>query len=146
MIPGSRVPDGMTAANWRAPPHAPWAFRNVDAFLPHAVVAATGAPRALPVAPTPAGDAFDLDGHLTATHADAVIVLDHGRIVFERYAGGMTPDARHLCFSITKSLVGLCAELLITEGAIDPRGGLPTRSLNWPAPVSAARLCALSST
>ncbi len=54
------------------------------------------------------------------THADGFIVLHRGKIAFEHYAEGMTAATPHLCFSVTKSLVGLIAELLVADGTIDP--------------------------
>ncbi|WP_185965052.1 serine hydrolase domain-containing protein [Glacieibacterium frigidum] len=106
-------PAGMTAANWRAHPYAPWAFRNVAAFLPVATVPAGRA--------TPLPDGRPLDGvDLAGTHVDGLIVVHRGAVVQETYAEGMTAATRHLCFSVTKSLVGLLAELLIADGAIDP--------------------------
>ena len=120
MIPGSRVPAGMTAANWRGHPHAPWAFRNVAAFLPHAVVPAAPVARDLPDGPPLPALPLDLPAFLAATHADGFIVLHRGCIAFEHYAAGMDAAQRHLSFSVTKALVGLCAETLIAAGAVDP--------------------------
>lgn len=120
MVPGA--PPGMTRANWRTHPYAPWAFGNVAAFLPVAHVA--GAPtdplpsgRGLPPVTIfdDEGAPLDLPRFLRATHAAGLLVLHRGRIVHE--AGRVTP---HLCFSVTKSLVGLIAELLIADGRIDP--------------------------
>ncbi len=124
MVPGA--PPGMTAANWRTHPYAPWAFRNVAAFLP--VARFEGRATLLPIGPPlppvivtgDDGAMLDLPAVLRMTHADGFIVLDRGRIVFESYAEGMTPATPHLCFSVTKALVGLLAEILIVEGAVDP--------------------------
>ena len=121
------TPDGMTAANWRSHPHAPWAFRNVEAFLPGAVVPASDRALPLPAGPplpplTVAGNdgaRLDLPAFMMTTHADGLIVLRHGEMVFEAYADGMTAGTRHLCFSVTKALVGLIAERLIARRDID---------------------------
>ncbi len=125
MVPGA--PTGMTAANWRAHPYAPWAFRNVAAFLPTAPILGVaptdflpGSPLSSLVLPCDDGMPTDLHAMLDATHADGFIVLHRGRIVFEHYAEGMTAATQHLCFSVTKSLVGLIAELLIADGTIGP--------------------------
>ncbi|MBV8971425.1 MAG: serine hydrolase [Sphingomonadaceae bacterium] len=124
MIPGSDVPPGMTAVNWRTHPHAPWAFRNVAAFLPHAVVRAGGAARPLP-AGRPLAVPAGMDEFLAATHADGFFVVDQGRVVFSRYIEGMGEGQRHLAFSVTKALVGIVAERLIDVGGIaaDARAG-----------------------
>jgi len=58
-------------------------------------------------------EAFD------ANYSDGVIVLHHGRVVYERYAGCLTPDTLHGAMSVTKSLTGLLAEMLVAEGKLD---------------------------
>ena len=127
MVPGA--PPGMTAANWRSHPYAPWAFRNVAAFLPVARVVGADNVAPLPATLAPAmrhllvadddGVPRDLPAILRATHADAFIVVASGRTIYEHYAPGMGPAASHLGFSVTKAIVGLVAELLIAGRAID---------------------------
>ncbi len=60
-------------------------------------------------------------GKMTVTihYSDGVIVLHHGRVVYERYAGCLTPETLHGAMSVTKSLTGLLAEILVVEGALD---------------------------
>jgi CubicO group peptidase (beta-lactamase class C family) len=123
MVPGA--PPGMTAANWRLHPHAPWAFRNIARFLPVARIAGRGV--ALPIGPPlppiavsdDDGALLDLPAVLRATHADGFLVLDRGRIVFESYAEGMSATTPHLGFSVTKAVTGLLAEILIAQGLVD---------------------------
>jgi hypothetical protein len=56
---------------------------------------------------------------LDRTHTDAILVLHRGSIVFEEYRNGMAAETRHMLFSVTKSILGLIAELLAAQGAID---------------------------
>ena len=58
-------------------------------------------------------DAFD------ANYTDGVIVLHHGKVVYERYGGCLTPGTLHGAMSVTKSLTGLLAEVLVAEGKLD---------------------------
>ena len=58
-------------------------------------------------------DAFD------ANYTDGVIVLHHGRVVYERYAGCLNRDTLHGAMSVTKSLTGLLGEMLVAEGKLD---------------------------
>ncbi len=58
-------------------------------------------------------DAFD------ANYSDGVLVLHHGRIVYERYAGCLDEHTLHGAMSVTKSLTGLLGEILIAEGNLD---------------------------
>ena len=58
-------------------------------------------------------EAFDTN------YSDGVIVLHHGRVVYERYDGCLTPETLHGAMSVTKSLTGLLAEMLVAEGQLD---------------------------
>ncbi|MDM0049973.1 serine hydrolase [Variovorax sp. J22R115] len=58
---------------------------------------------------------------LEATYLDGLVVLHNGSIVFEEYRGEGGPDQPHLCFSVTKSMVGMLAVDLIVQGLIDDR-------------------------
>lgn len=59
-------------------------------------------------------DAFD------ANHSDGVLVLHHGRIVYERYAGCLNQTTLHGAMSVTKSLTGLMGEMLVAEARLNP--------------------------
>ena len=59
------------------------------------------------------GEAFD------ANYADGVLVLHHGRVVYERYSGCLGPDTLHGAMSVTKSLTGLLGETLVAEGVLN---------------------------
>ena len=58
-------------------------------------------------------DAFD------ANYTDGIIVLHHGRVVYERYDGCLGPDTLHGAMSITKPLTGLLGEILVAEGKLN---------------------------
>jgi CubicO group peptidase (beta-lactamase class C family) len=64
-------------------------------------------------APMTWNDAFD------ANYTDGIIVLHHGRIVYERYAGCLDRHTLHGAMSVTKSLTGLLGEMLVVEGLLD---------------------------
>ena len=53
-----------------------------------------------------------------ANYTDGVIVLHHGRIVYERYDGCLSEYKLHGAMSVTKSLTGLLAEILVSEGSL----------------------------
>ena len=57
---------------------------------------------------------------LDDTFTDGFIVLHRGRILTERYCNGMTPHTPHLLQSVSKSVVGTVAGILIGEGLLDP--------------------------
>ncbi len=58
-------------------------------------------------------EAFD------ANYTDGLLILHRGKIVYERYAGCLQPAAQHAAMSMTKSLTGLLAEILVAEGRLD---------------------------
>ncbi len=58
-------------------------------------------------------EAFD------ANFTDGLIVLQHGRIVHERYAGCLDRNTLHGAMSLTKSVTGLLGEVLVAEGALN---------------------------
>ena len=55
-----------------------------------------------------------------AHHTLAVVVLQHGRLVGERYAAGVGPGTPLLGFSASKSLSNALAGVLVQQGRLDP--------------------------
>lgn len=118
-------------------PKTRWAFSNTRELMPTANVSrGTGAVCALPVAlrddldPVTCtvlgsgqrltwGEAFD------ANYTDGVVVLHKGRIVYERYAGALTPTQQHWAFSVTKSFAGLLAAMHVFDGSLDSQKLIP---------------------
>lgn len=62
------------------------------------------------------GAAFD------ANYTDGILVLHKGRVVYERYDGCLDENTLHGAMSVTKSLTGLMAEVLVAEGKLDETG------------------------
>ena len=58
-------------------------------------------------------DAFD------ANYTDGLLVLHHGRVVYERYAGCLDQHTLHGAMSVTKSLTGLLAATLVAESRLN---------------------------
>lgn len=56
---------------------------------------------------------------LFANYTDGILVLHRGRVVYERYFGALDEAGQHAAMSMTKSLTGLLAEVLVAEGALD---------------------------
>jgi CubicO group peptidase (beta-lactamase class C family) len=119
---------GVTRANWRSHPHSVWAFQNLATFLPTAEVPAGNRVRRLEERPVDlSGLRFEAPGRvrlswanfLGSTHTDAMLVLRRGTVLFEHYANCMTADTPHMLFSVTKSVVGLVAEMLIEKGVLE---------------------------
>ncbi len=69
----------------------------------------------------PAGGSVPLSDWLPLTYTDGLLVLHEGAIAYEYYGGCLTRDIEHAMMSMTKSVVGLLAEILIAEGDLDDR-------------------------
>ena len=56
---------------------------------------------------------------LAANYTDGIVVLHQGRVVYERYFGCLDERGKHAAMSMTKSLTGLLAEVLVAEDGLD---------------------------
>lgn len=56
---------------------------------------------------------------LMANYTDGILILHKGRIVYEKYFGALDAYGQHAAMSMTKSLTGLLAEILVAEGLLD---------------------------
>ncbi|WP_112323032.1 serine hydrolase [Oceanibium sediminis] len=59
------------------------------------------------------------DAAFDANYTDAILVMHHGRIVYERYDGCMDEHVLHGAMSVTKSITGLIGEVLVANGQVD---------------------------
>ena len=119
-------------------PRLRWSVCHLREFLPTEQISrGLGAPKPLPyVAPhvfadmraeidaltfTPLnGDAeMTWEESLYANYTDGMLILHEGRVVYERYFGCLEEDGQHAAMSMTKSVTGLLAEILVVEGALD---------------------------
>ena len=122
--------DRPTLDDWLRPPHSFWSFRHVRELIPTARIRHGLQVRELPFAPagtlldlrfeSAAGGEVVLGEWLTASHRDALVVVQDGRIVLEWMAPGVAADEPHLLFSVTKSLTALLCGALVGAGLIDP--------------------------
>lgn len=56
---------------------------------------------------------------LSANYTDGILILHEGQIVYEKYFGALEEAGKHAAMSMTKSVTGLLAEILVAEGALD---------------------------
>jgi CubicO group peptidase (beta-lactamase class C family) len=115
-----------TLANWRQPPQNIWAFRHVDQII------ATKKISAAAPAPLDRGEMLDIaavqftfegrqwscGGVLEETDGDGLLVLKGGKVVHEGYRHG-DAAARHILFSVSKSITGILAGILAGDGKLD---------------------------
>jgi CubicO group peptidase (beta-lactamase class C family) len=123
----------VTARNWQDSPVNRWAFWHVGDLLPtYPVPRGDGPARSLP------GSAIDAAGLLAVpvtradlsastvgevlddTFTDAYLVLQDGALVAEWYGPLGAPERPHALMSVTKSVLGCVAAVLIDRGLLDP--------------------------
>ncbi|MEM6462256.1 MAG: serine hydrolase [Pseudomonadota bacterium] len=56
---------------------------------------------------------------LLANYTDGILILHKNRVVYERYFGCLHQDGKHAAMSMTKSITGLLAEIMVAEGQLD---------------------------
>jgi CubicO group peptidase (beta-lactamase class C family) len=133
--------------NWQQPPFNRWAFSHMREIFPTQAIPCGSVTRRLGVhdraseiddvvvhrvgagadAGTGADAGADIDGGadtvgsvLSDTFTDAVIILHRGDVVLERYPGRMDVDTPHLLMSVTKSVIGCVAGILIDQNRLNP--------------------------
>ena len=116
--------------DWDRPPWNRWSFLNVRQILPTAPVRRGHRP-ILPLDTDPrdltgisfeavGGAAMTVAGMLDATFTDGFLVMLDGKVIHESYFNGMRPDSLHLAQSVSKSVTGTVAGILIGQGLMDP--------------------------
>lgn len=116
-------------ANWRENPFNRWSFQNLGELVPTAPVAAAPGGVEAPVRDisgllgnkvTIAGAPETVADFLARSNTDALTVMKGGTVVGDWFAPHMDFGARHIIFSISKSLTAIVAGILEGEGLFDP--------------------------
>jgi len=74
---------------------------------------------ALTFVPMGSSDSMTWKESLAANYTDGMLIIHEGRIVYERYFGCLDELGKHGAMSMTKSLTGLLAEILVAEEGLD---------------------------
>jgi CubicO group peptidase (beta-lactamase class C family) len=124
----STIDRTVTLANWMEAPFNRIAFQRVREVIPTALIRnRTGRTRTLAERPLALdsvpvtladGSRSSWGEQLASSYCDAVCVVHHGAIVFERYFNGMTPDTPHLLMSVSKSVCAAALGIAIGEGRL----------------------------
>ncbi len=125
------LPEGQASlANWLKPPFNRWSFQHVREIVPTAGIHRGRGPaivlrrndRAVEriAFQTPAGGESTIGRLLDDTFTDGFLVLQRGRILTERYDNHMSPDARHIVFSVSKSITASFSGVLVDRSLLDP--------------------------
>ena len=59
------------------------------------------------------------DESLSENYTDGILILHKDRVVYEKYFGCLDEMGKHAAMSMTKSITGLLAEILLVEGQLD---------------------------
>ncbi len=122
--------DTVQLSNWRESPFNRWSFQNLGELVPTARIVAAPESTETPV--------LDLGGLLGETvslasapetvaallarsDTDALTIMKGGKVVGDWFAPHMDFGARHIIFSISKSLTAIIAGILEGEGLFDPK-------------------------
>lgn len=131
--PGGGLPAAVTLENWQDPPFNRSAFWQTRELLPtHRVDRGSGPVRDLPVrasGPDPLtvavvradGSEATVGAVLADTYTDAYVLLQDGELVTQWYASAGGPDRPHALMSVTKSVVGCVAGILVEQGLLEPQ-------------------------
>ncbi len=94
-------------------------FRHMEDFFPGIEVAPSPHPRALPAgAALPAAASGALDKYLARGDIAGIMVLQGGKVRYEKYGLGFGPDQRWTSFSMAKSLTSTLAGAAMKDGYI----------------------------
>ena len=69
--------------------------------------------------PFKSGEPMTWKESLSANYTDGILIIHKGRVVYEKYFGCLDETGKHAAMSMTKSLTGLLAEILVAEGQLD---------------------------
>ena len=118
----------VTLENWQLPPWNRWGFQHVRELIPTARIRPSSDPwsfrrdeRDVSAVTVDTGVGEPSFGELLAdTYTDGILVMQGGRIVFERYLNGLTEDTPHLLMSVSKSVTSAVVGVLVGEGRLVP--------------------------
>ena len=63
---------------------------------------------------------------LSKNYTDGILIIHKGKVVYERYFGALNEVGKHAAMSMTKSVTGLLAEILVVEGKLNDTAKVET--------------------
>ena len=112
-------PNRITLENWQDPDNTGWSYRHARELIPTARIRRSESPSPLELTePHTAG--LPVESILADDRTDGVIVLHRGELVLEAYRRGMAREDVHLLQSVSKSITGVLAGILVGSGELAP--------------------------
>jgi len=115
-------------SDWDFPPYHRWTFQHIREMTATAQIWRGEGP-VMPIRSNPidlkavtyetASGQGTFGAYLSDTFVDGFLVLHKGAVVSETYLNGMKPHGTHLAMSVTKTIVGLVAGILVHRGLLD---------------------------
>lgn len=112
-------------SNWRTRPYSAWSFQNASELVPSALIRGTRRREAdalglgrfsqLVVCDI-AGRQRPLPDFLAESHTDNFVVMRDGAFIADWHAPQSDREKPHLLFSVSKSITGLLAGILVGQG------------------------------
>ncbi|MBM6591036.1 serine hydrolase [Brevibacterium sp. RIT 803] len=117
--------------NWQDAENVRWSFQHVDQVLPTTPISRGTGPVAelsvelqdlggIEIPKTEFSEARSVRSVIEASDTDAWMVMHNGTVLTEEYFSTMRPETEHLLMSVSKSLVGTVAGVLVGAGDLDP--------------------------
>ncbi|EUB99341.1 6-aminohexanoate-dimer hydrolase [Rhizobium sp. CF080] len=126
MKPGAPI---IPRDDWDLPPWHRWTFQHIREMTATAQIWRSEGPKmTLPVRIedieavryTLAGQEKTVADFIAGSFTDGLLILHRGAIVAEHYLNGMTLRSQHLTMSVTKTVVGMLAGIVVDRGLLDP--------------------------
>jgi CubicO group peptidase (beta-lactamase class C family) len=125
------TPPNVSVANWYWGPANRWSWHNTRRIFPTAQVSRGAGPtNPLTLSTRDLSKITFIDPvthksmtvaeMLDTTYTDGFLVLQHGQILAESYRNGLTQEQPHLIMSVSKSIMGTLAGILVGRGELDP--------------------------
>ncbi|MEO3943351.1 serine hydrolase [Paenarthrobacter nicotinovorans] len=113
----------VTLDNWQESPFNRWGFAHISELITTATIRRGSLCQ--PTSRTGSSSVrhgekwHGVEDFLTATQTDAIVVLQDGKVVMERYFGAFHSRDRHVLMSVSKSVCALVVGILVGRGLID---------------------------
>ncbi len=110
-------------------PYNRWSYQHMRMFFPSAGIPAADKPVELKKTidknfessvkiTDPKGKSKSIADFMKESWGDSLVVIKGGKIVYENYQNGMTPDTPHQMMSATKSFCGLLGLIAVADGKL----------------------------
>ncbi len=120
---GQDFNEPVTLDNWQESPFNRWGFAHISELVTTATIRRGSSSQpfmGMAADTTEQAEKWrSVDQFLESTHTDAIVVLQHGNMVMERYFGAFQPHDRHVLMSVSKSICALTIGILVGKGLID---------------------------